>query len=121
MYGANLFYEDAVNEICPKAVEDAVDQENLEIVGYPEMHVESVGPEGVIVNADIAVRPEAHRRELQGHRRSLQGRRSDEHDVDVALTPYINRAKTTVEVDREAAKDDTVVIDFVGYKNGQGI
>ena len=33
MYGANLFYEDAVNDICPKAVEDAVDQENLEIVG----------------------------------------------------------------------------------------
>ena len=25
MYGANLFYEDAVNEICPKAVEDAVE------------------------------------------------------------------------------------------------
>ena len=39
--------------------------------------------------------------------------------MDVALTPYINRAKTTVEVDREAAKDDTVVIDFVGYKNGK--
>ena len=47
MYGANLFYEDAVNDICPKAVEDAVDQENLEIVGYPEMHVESVGPKAL--------------------------------------------------------------------------
>ena len=119
MYGANLFYEDAVNEICPKAVEDAVDQENLEIVGYPEMHVESVGPEGVIVNADIAVRPEVTVENYKGIVAPYKDVEVTEHDVDVALTPYINRAKTTVEVDREAAKDDTVVIDFVGYKNGK--
>ena len=119
MYGANLFYEDAVNDICPKAVEDAVDQENLEIVGYPEMHVESVGPEGVIVNADIAVRPEVTVENYKGIVAPYKDAEVTEHDVDVALTPYINRAKTTVEVDREAAEGDTVVIDFVGYKNGK--
>lgn len=119
MYGANLFYEDAVNEICPKAVEDAVDQENLEIVGYPEMHVDEVGPEGVTVRADIAVRPEITVENYKGIVAPYKDVEVTEHDVDVAMTPYINRAKTTVEVDREAAKDDTVVIDFVGYKNGK--
>ena len=119
MYGQNLFYEDAVNEICPKAVEDAVDKEELEIVGYPEMHVESVGPEGVIVHADIAVKPEVTIENYKGIVAPYKEVNVTEHDIDVAMTPYINRAKTTVEVDRNAVNDDTVVIDFVGYKNGK--
>lgn len=119
MYGANVFYEDAVNDICPKAVEDAVEAEDLAIVGYPQMKVESYGPEGVIVVADIAVKPEIVVENYKGIVAPYRDVEVTEKDVDIALTPYINRAKTTVEVEREAANGDTVTIDFDGYKDGK--
>ena len=43
MYGAEVFYEEAVNAVLPDAYESAVDEQKLEVVGYPQVEVESVG------------------------------------------------------------------------------
>ena len=35
MYGASVFYEDAINELYPEAYATAVDQEKLDVVAWP--------------------------------------------------------------------------------------
>ena len=43
MYGAEVFYEEAVNIVLPDAYEKAVSDEKLEVVGYPEVELENCG------------------------------------------------------------------------------
>ena len=37
MYGAEVFYEEAVNIVLPDAYEGAVKEQELQVVGYPEV------------------------------------------------------------------------------------
>jgi trigger factor len=58
MYGAEVFYEEAVNAILPEVYEEAVKEQGLEVVGYPEVEIESVGKDGVVFKCTVAVYPE---------------------------------------------------------------
>ena len=48
MYGAEVFYEEAVNILLPDAYEDAVKEKELNVVGYPEVELESCTKDGVV-------------------------------------------------------------------------
>ena len=48
MYGAEVFYEEAVNILLPDAYEDAVKEQELKVVGYPQVELESCGKDGVV-------------------------------------------------------------------------
>ena len=50
MYGAEVFYEEAVNIILPDAYEAAVKEQELDVVGYPEVELESCTKDGVVFN-----------------------------------------------------------------------
>ncbi len=43
MYGADIFYEDAINEIYPDLFAQAVEQEKIDAVAYPEVELLEVG------------------------------------------------------------------------------
>ena len=58
-YGAGVFYEDAANDIMPKAYSDAVDEAGLDVVSRPEVDVTQIGKgENFIFTATVAVKPE---------------------------------------------------------------
>ena len=46
MYGPEVFYEEAVNIALPGAYMDAVKEQELDVVGYPEVELLEVGKEG---------------------------------------------------------------------------
>ena len=58
MYGAEVFYEEAVNILLPDAYEAAVKEQELKVVGYPEVELESCGKNGVVFKCTVAVYPE---------------------------------------------------------------
>ena len=58
MYGAEVFYEEAVNIVLPDAYEAAVQEQKLEVVGYPQVELESCGKDGVVFQCTVAVYPE---------------------------------------------------------------
>lgn len=58
MYGAEVFYEEAVNILLPDAYEAAVKEQELKVVGYPEVELESCGKDGVVFKCTVAVYPE---------------------------------------------------------------
>ena len=59
MYGAQVFYEDAVNEIFPEIYTKAVVEQNLKAVGGPSVTNMDVTEEGtVILTIETALYPE---------------------------------------------------------------
>ena len=118
MYGAGVFYEDAVNEVYPGAYEQAVKEQNLDDVGYPKMEIVEVGKDGLTFKALVSVRPEVKLGQYKGLTAPREAAKVTEKDIDGELKPYIDRATRLVSVKRKAKKGDTAVIDFEGFDNG---
>ena len=118
MYGSGVFYEDAINELYPKAYADAVEQEKLDVVSWPNVEVQEVGKEGLTFKATVTVRPEVKLGEYKGLTAEKEEVKLTDEDIDNELQPYIRRATRLAAVDREIHMGDTAVIDFEGFDNG---
>lgn len=118
MYGAEVFYEEAVNAVLPDAYESAVDEQKLEVVGYPQVEIESVGKEGAVFKCTVAVYPEV---EL-GQYKALEAVKAEVKvmaaDVNARLKEMAERNSRLVAVERAVKKGDTANIDFEGFDNG---
>ena len=118
MFGSGVFYEDAINELYPKAYAEAVEQEKLDVVSWPNVEVVEAGKDGLTFKATVTVRPEVKLGEYKGLTTEKEEVKITDEDIDNELKPYINRASRMVTVEREAQNGDTVVIDFEGFKDG---
>lgn len=118
MFGSGVFYEDAINELYPKAYAEAVEQEKLDVVSWPNVEVLEAGKDGLTFKATVTVRPEVKLGEYKGLTAEKEEVKITDEDIDNELKPYINRASRMVTVEHEAQNGDTVVIDFEGFKDG---
>ena len=118
MYGSGVFYEDAINIVYPSAYEEAVKEQGLDDVGYPQTEVVEVGKEGFTFKALVSVRPEVKLGQYKGLTAPKAEPAVTDEDIENELKPYITRATRLVSVDREAQNGDTAVIDFEGFDNG---
>ena len=118
MYGAGVFYEDAINAVYPGAYEEAVKEQNLDDVGYPKMEVVEAGAEGFTFKALVSVRPEVKLGAYKGITAPKDEVKITDKDIDAEMKPYIDRASRLVSVKRKAKKGDTAVIDFEGFDKG---
>ena len=119
MYGAEVFYEEAVNIVLPDAYEAAVQEQKLEVVGYPQVELESCGKDGVVFQCTVAVYPEVTLGEYKGLKAEKPEVKVLAADVDERLKALADRNTRLVSVDREAKEGDTVVIDFEGFLEGK--
>ena len=118
MYGAEVFYEEAVNIILPDAYEAAVKEQELDVVGYPEVELESCTKDGVVFKCTVAVYPEVKLGQYKG----LEAPRAEVKvvaaDVNARLKEMADRNSRLVSVERAVKKGDTADIDFEGFDNG---
>ena len=66
MYGAGVFYEDAVEEIYPQACQDAIVEKGLDFVAPPQVEILSLGKEGFTFKATVTVRPVVTLKQYKG-------------------------------------------------------
>lgn len=119
MYGTGVFYDDAVNDCYPQAYEQALAEQNLDSVGYPKIDITEVSKEnGITFTALVPVKPEVKLGKYKGLSAPMDLEEVTEKDIDEEMKPLIARASRLVSVTRKAKKDDTVVIDFEGFKDG---
>ena len=118
MYGAEVFYEDAINEVYPEAYEAALKEADLDPVAYPELEIVEVGKDGFTFKALVTVKPEASIKDYKGLVVAKPEVKVTAADVKAELKPFIDRASRLVSVDRKAKNGDTAVIDFEGFKDG---
>jgi trigger factor len=118
MYGAEVFYEEAVNILLPDAYEAAVKAQELKVVGYPEVELESCGKDGVVFKCTVAVYPEVTLGQYKGLEAPKAEVNVTDEDVDNRLNEMADRNSRLVSVEREIQKGDTADIDFEGFDNG---
>ena len=119
MYGAGVFYEEAVNEALPDAYTAAVKEQELEVVGYPEVELLSVGKEGFSFKATVAVYPEVTLGQYKGVEAPKAEVSVTDEDVEGRVKEMADRNSRMVSVeDRAVAKGDVANIDFEGFLDG---
>lgn len=120
MYGAEVFFEEAINIAFPEAYEAAVKEQDLQVVGYPE--VEMVGEctkEGFTFKAVAPVYPEVTLGQYKGLSAPKDDVKVTAADVEERLKQLSDRNTRLVSVEREAKEGDTAVIDFEGFLDGK--
>ena len=119
MYGSGVFYEEAVNEALPDAYSSAVKEQELEVVGYPEVELLSVGKEGFSFKATVAVYPEVTLGQYKGVEAPKAEVSVTDEDVEGRIKEMADRNSRMVSVeDRAVAKGDVANIDFEGFLDG---
>ena len=119
MYGAEVFFEEAINIAFPEAYEAAVEQEKLQVIGYPAVEmVGEVTKDGFTFKATAPVYPEVTLGEYKGLKAEKPEVKVTAADVEERLKQLADRNTRLVSVEREAKSGDTAVIDFEGFKDG---
>ena len=119
-YGANVFYEEAVNTLYSDKIEDLIEQTGLEVVNIENTEVVEVSKEnGVSIKADIITKPEVEVSDYKG----ISVKKTVKTVTDEAVNEEVDKLRdrvsrmVTVE-DRPVQNGDTAVIDFEGFIDG---
>ncbi len=121
MYGAEVFYQDAMDELAPKAFEFGLDESKLRMVGTPAIvDVNVTDDRTASYTFEVTLYPEV----TLGQYKGLEAERKDEsvsdEDVDNELKSIRKRNARMIDIDDRAAEmGDTVDIDFDGYLDGE--
>ena len=120
MYGAEVFFEEAVNIAFPEAYEAAVKEQDLQVVGYPTVEIEGeITKEGFTFKATAPVYPEVTLGAYKGLTAVKDEVKVSAADVDERLKQLSDRNTRLVSVEREAKEGDTAVIDYEGFLEGK--
>jgi trigger factor len=120
MYGAEVFYEEAINIAFPEAYEAAVKEQELQVVGYPTVELEGECTKaGFTFKATAPVYPEVTLGQYKGLSAPKDEVKVTAADVDERVKILQDRNTRLVSVDREAKEGDTAVIDFEGFLEGK--
>ena len=120
MYGAEIFYEDAFNEVVPEIYENAIKENNIEAVSNPQIDIKQMekGKE-LIFTAVVQVKPEVKLGKYKGIEiPKIEYNVSDEDiQKEIDAIAEKNARLVTVE-DRAVEEKDIAVIDFEGFVDG---
>lgn len=120
-YGAEIFYEDAINIVLPDAYDKAVEENKIFPVDQPEIDIkgEISKEDGVTFTAKVTVKPEFELGTYKGVKAQKVSHRTLKKDVEAEIEKMRERNSRMVPVeDRAVAKDDIANIDFEGFCDG---
>ena len=120
MYGASVFYEDAINLIFPDIWAKATEEQNLNVVGSPsiaDLNVEDSG--NLVLTVETGLYPEVTLGQYKGIEAEKAPVEVTEEEIDAEVKKLADRNSTVETVDRPAELGDTTVIDFTGYIDGE--
>ncbi len=120
MYGKEVFYEDAINEVIPAAYTEAMEGNEDKVVSRPEFDVETIDDNGVVLTATYFVKPEVEIADYIGIPAERPVAKVTEAEVAEELGKVQMRNSRMIEVtDRAAQMEDITNIDFDGYVDGE--
>lgn len=121
VYGEGAFYEDALEILYPNAVQSAIDEAELKVVGQPfDLDVPVMSKaEGVEMKMKVTTYPEVKLGEYKGLEAKMLDTEATDDDVAEELKNMQDRNSRLVTVeDRAAEMGDTAEIDFEGFVDG---
>ena len=119
MYGAHVFYEDAVEEIFPEVYTAAIVDQQLKAVGQPSI-TDMQTPEegGVVLTVSTELYPEVTLGQYKGLEVPKAEATVSDAEVEAELARKAQQNARIATVERAAQTGDTVVLDFEGFVDG---
>ena len=120
-YGKEIFYEDAFNDSANEALEEAVKENNLEIVSRPEVEIKQMEKgKDLIFTATMQTKPEAELGKYKGVEiKKIEYKVTDE-DIEHELSHMQEHNSRLISIDdRPVEKGDIATIDFEGFVDGK--
>lgn len=120
MYGKEVFYEDAMQDLYPEALEDAAKEAGLVIINDKiDLDVVEVGDDGFTFKAVVTVKPTIDVNNYKGIEVTAKSTEVTDEILDKEIENVRERNSRLVTVeDRPVQNDDLVVIDFEGFVDG---
>ena len=120
MYGPEVFYDEAANNMIPDAYAKAYDESELDIVSQPKIEVVQMEKgKPFIFTAEVATKPEVTLGDYKGLKVDKVSTRVTQKEVDEEIEKERERNARTIEVTDRAVQDkDEVTLDFEGVVDG---
>ncbi len=120
-YGKEIFYEDAFNEVVPAELEEALKENNIEVVSKADIDVKQIEKgKDLIFTAVFQTKPEVELGKYKGIEVSKIEYTVSDEDVNHELSHMQEHNSRLISVeDRAVEKSDIAVIDFEGFVDGK--
>ncbi len=121
MYGKNIFYEDAANDVINSSYPEAAKESGEEIVSNPEINVTQIeAGKPFIYTAEVAVKPPVSLGKYKGVEVDKQVIEVFDEEIDDEIRKEQEKNATRNEVTDRPVKDgDEIILDFEGFCDGE--
>ena len=121
LYGPEIFYEDAANDIIPEAYEAAYKECGEDIVSEPQIEVTQIEKGSpFIFTAEVALKPEFKLGKYKGIKVAKQDVTVTDEEVEKKILDELGRnARIDVVTDRPVRMGDIIKLDFEGFCDGE--
>ncbi len=116
-YGANIFYEDAFNDLVPGIYDEEIKNNKIDVVSKPNIDIVQMEKgKDLIFTAIVSTRPEVKLGKYKGIEVKKVEYKVTDEDVEHELNHRAEHNARMVSVEDRPAKDqDIVTIDFEGF------
>ena len=121
-FGRGVVLEEAVNEALPKFYGQAVEENEIQVLGQPEVDVTAFEDgQHLTFTAEVDVRPQFDLPDYEGIAVTVDDAEVTDAEIDEQLTGLRERFATLTGVDRPAADGDFVSLDLSAAIDGEPI
>lgn len=120
MYGKEVFYEDAANELIPDAYDKALEECTEDIVSSPKIEVTQIEfGKPFVFTATVALKPEVKLGKYKGVKIDKIDAEVTEDDVMAEIEKEREKSARNITVEDRPVKDgDMTTLDFEGFVDG---
>ena len=121
VYGKGVFFEDGLNILFADGYDKAIEKESKKytFVGEPEVAVEKIEDDEVVLTAVVPVYPEVKISSYKGMKIKKYAYNVEDSEIDAEINRLLDRnARKVAVTDRPAQTGDIANIDFVGSVDG---
>ena len=117
LYGKEIFYDDAANELIRGAYEKALDECTEDIASSPKIEVVRIeAGEPFVFTAEVALKPEIKLGKYKGVKVPKQDMEVTEDEIIAAIDKERERNARNIVIDDRPVKDgDMTILDFEGF------
>ena len=119
-YGAGVFFEDAINFVCPEAYEEALKETGVEAVSRPEIDVVEIeSGKDFVFTATVTTKPEVELGDYNAISVKKVTYRTTQKEIEAEIKKVQEQNARIIPVEDRAVKEgDLTVIDFEGCTDG---
>lgn len=119
-YGAGVFFEDAVNFVCPEAYEEALKETGIDAVSRPEIDVVEIeSGKDFVFTATVTTKPEVELGDYNALSVKKVTYRTTQKEIEAEIKKVQEQNARIIPVEDRAVKEgDLTVIDFEGFTDG---